>query len=525
MNIGDLFAFLKIKPDQKSFDAADKAIGMVRTALAGLAAYATGNFFKGLVQDTIALGGKLSDLAAKTGVPAEALQELGYAASQNGSSLEGMTGILGRLSRNIASVGNGNKELSKTFRKAGISVKEADGSMRPAADVLGDIADHIATLNDEDKPARAMELLGKSGADLIPMLNGGSEGLAKMRQEARDLGGVISKDAVGALDDLGDEQDRVKFAMQGIRNEAVIALLPTLKDMATGVLTWVKANRKWLAQRIESVVRMLAKGLVVAGKVIAKVADLFKFLADNSELVIIAIMSMITAIALFKIQAIQAAIATAISWGAAALPFVLIAALIAALILIIEDLWVAFKGGDSLIGELLGKEAIEKLRNGFRTIGEIFMGVLATVKSAVQWLVDKITWLGDKAVKIKRAILGEASTGDEARKIAEVQATAMRLTGKNREAFISKAVGAFASRDAGTERPDDLIGPVVSGDTALAGPRPVVAGASAPINSTVQINVSSPNADPKAVAAEITRTTTEAINTMLRNASRGVGVR
>jgi hypothetical protein len=352
MTIAELFAKLTIKPDKKSFDAADKILTGIKTALLAIVAVRTGQFFAGMVQDTAELGGKIDDLAQSTGQSRTGLQELSYAGDQAGMSMEDTNGIITKLSKNLYEAANGNKEMAKTFASAGIAVRNADGTLRPAADVLEDVGDLIAGMPDgTKKTALAMELLGKSGAKAIPLLNEGGDGIRKLREEAHELGAVMSDETVRGLDEFGDTQSKVKAALIGLRNEAVAALLPTLKEMVTGLLAWIKANREVIKQKIQSIIKAMATGLKFLAKVVGFVITVVDKMGQHLDLVAVALAWLVIAIGVFKAASVAAAIASGIAWAIAHLPLLLLMAAIAAVILIVEDLYnaaVAYLNWDTI---------------------------------------------------------------------------------------------------------------------------------------------------------------------------------
>ncbi len=398
MTIAELVAKLRIKPDQRSFDAADKLIGYLHKAVVGLAAIAGVNFMKGLVEDTVELGGHLNDLAQSAGVPIEPLQELGYAASLNSSSTEELAQALGILSKNMLAATNGGEEQQKMFDRMGVSIRNADGSLRSAQDVFEQLGDHFKSLPDgARKTAEAQEVLGKSGKNLIPTLNAGSAGLREMAQEARDLGGVISEDGVHALDEFGDAQDKVKFALKGLRNEAVVTLLPELQKLVDSLLGWIKQNRKLLIEKITKAVNLLIRGVKVLATVIGYAIDLFTFLGDHIELVEVAIISLGTALAIFKVASIQAAIASGAAWVVAQLPLILLAVLLAGLILLVEDFITGLEGGDSVLAEFFGQD---RLMAFWETINLIAGGTYAAFKAVFDFLTGKFEYLMELGGKI-----------------------------------------------------------------------------------------------------------------------------
>ena len=100
MIIRELLVKLGLDLDKKTFDGADSAIGKVKAGLGlvAVAAAAAGAFVTSSVEALVENAGKLNDLSQTAGVSAETLQELAYAASLAGGSLEGTTAALTKLS-------------------------------------------------------------------------------------------------------------------------------------------------------------------------------------------------------------------------------------------------------------------------------------------------------------------------------------------------------------------------------------------------------------------------------------------
>lgn len=397
MIIAELFAKLGIRPDKKSFAVADSLLGKVKTALAGFLAYKTVHWFGGLVEDTVEAGSKFVDLAQQVGVPIEPLQQLGYAAQLSGSSVDGMAIGLKKLSLNLLEASKGSKEQQKLFRGMGIAVKNADGSLRASEDVIEDLADHFAAMPDgTEKTALAMKTLGKSGAELIPLLNEGSDGIMRMRQEFVDLGAQIDTETAKSLEEFGDQQDKVKYALIGVRNDAVKALLPELKRLVTQFLAWVKANRKLIQQKLKSIMNGIITAVKVLATAIGVLVKVVSFFSDNLDVLMVLLGTVAATFVILKWESIKAAVSSAAAWVAATLPIILLAVLIAALILVVEDLWTWFNGGESVFKDLHGwmvdtfVDAIEFWVDGF--------------KSFFNWVMEKVDFVVDKILGIPRAL-------------------------------------------------------------------------------------------------------------------------
>src|SRR5204862_7584712 len=118
------------------------------------------------------VGGEVLKRQRYTGATAEEASRLRFAAKQSGIDVDTMTKSLGLLSKNLA----GTK-----LDKLGLGLKDASGKALPLNDSLLKIAERFQSMaNGPEKTALAMQLFGKSGAQLIPFLNKGADGIAEL---------------------------------------------------------------------------------------------------------------------------------------------------------------------------------------------------------------------------------------------------------------------------------------------------------------------------------------------------------
>ena len=133
--------------------------------------------------------GQLAHTAASLGIATGELQRLNAVATLTDTSQEGMTKSLGKLNRVIAETAGGhNKEVASAFHRLGINLRDANGHLRSASDILPQLADAFEKTGSAAARADAAnKLLGKGGADMIPLLMKGGENLKKAMAEAREL--------------------------------------------------------------------------------------------------------------------------------------------------------------------------------------------------------------------------------------------------------------------------------------------------------------------------------------------------
>ena len=212
----------------------------------GMAVRGVGAAFKGLlavaaVGGIAALGKSLLDtadafgkLSVRTGIASGTLMayvNAGKLADVSQSEIE--TGLR-KLAQTQVEAAEGVKTYADAYSKLGISVKKADGSLKPSDKLLGEIADKFAQLPDgPEKAAVAMDIFGRSGAKLITLLNGGSESLEKFSVNVSENFAKNAELFNDQITEIG-----IKFAEVG----AVLldAMLPALNAVALGFKTFLE---------------------------------------------------------------------------------------------------------------------------------------------------------------------------------------------------------------------------------------------------------------------------------------------
>lgn len=199
-----------------------KVVGPAAAAAGAALAY-------GMVKSVADVADALGDLSERTGVAVEDLSRLQYVAQLSGSSAEAMNAAIIRLSQGIA---NGNP----AFEAMGVAVKNADGSLRSQSDVLKDVADKFATYRDGTaKTALAMQLFGKSGAEMVGVLNQGSAGIKELSDESDRLGNTISTKTAKEAARFNDNLDKMSVAAGGIARTVSGPLIEALADLTGGL--------------------------------------------------------------------------------------------------------------------------------------------------------------------------------------------------------------------------------------------------------------------------------------------------
>lgn len=191
----------------KGFGAYTAAVGTAATAVAGLAVAQVSNL------DAI------DKQSQALGLSREAYQKWDYVLSQNGVDIDSFGTGMKSLLANMDKVTEGNATAISNFEKLGVTVTNADGSLRSQEDVLKDTVAAFQNMEDgADKTRLATELFGKQGQSLMPLLNGTAGSVDDLMQKCEDLGMVVSDETIDAGVKFSDTLDSLKRSATGIFN-------------------------------------------------------------------------------------------------------------------------------------------------------------------------------------------------------------------------------------------------------------------------------------------------------------------
>jgi hypothetical protein len=354
----------------KGFASAQGALsGFSKSVLSLPAAIAGSVAVTGLValaKNFADAGGAVDDMAQRTGMSAEAVSSLGYAAKLSGTDVGTLEKAVRKMQVGIADAVAGVPGAADKFNALGLSVDDL-AKMSPDEQFLA-IADKLSLIQDPAlKSAAAMEYFGKSGADLVPMLSGGAEEIRKLQQDAADLGQTMSGEDAAAAAKLGDVFDRLLGVIGGLQTRIGSALAPLLTAVGERIISVVSSVSKFIGENQELIVTIAKWTAVGAGLL----AGLFALGGAAA----------VASVAMTGLAAIGGAIATV---------FGLIVSVITA---IISPIGLVIVGVTAAAGAFLyfsgvGGEMVNSLVAKFNELKSIVLPVFDAIKTALmsgQW--------------------------------------------------------------------------------------------------------------------------------------------
>jgi hypothetical protein len=368
--IEEFFGRLGLKIDKKSWSEGNKLVKNLKVAVAGFVGFKGLQAIRGMIQGVADKADAAAKTAQKLGLTTEAVQELGYAAELSGTSMD--------------SLGTAIKHLVKQG-----GVKDVDAALMQLADRFAKMPDGPA------KTALAIDKFGRSGMDLIPLLNSGSVGLAEMRAEAHKLGIVISGDTAKKFEQFNDDQTRLKRTWEGIKITVVTALLPALQRMVNGMREWITANREIISTAVTGIVKGLSLAFTALATVIEAVmpvlVNVFEFLTSGSEEAQAALIGIAVAVASVVVPALYS---MAKAWLVALGPITLIIAAVAGIVLLVRR----------LARTQVFRSMLSLLKAGFEKVKSIVRAVWSGIQSIGRGVADTARWVWDKLVSAWRAV-------------------------------------------------------------------------------------------------------------------------
>lgn len=310
---------------------------------------------------------QVGDEAAKTGrqigITAETLQELRFAADRQGVSSETLTKSLQLLNRNVGDVQAGQGTLTTMLKRTNPALLKQLLNVENNEQAFELMINAISNApNQLQKVSLASAAFGRSGQEMLKLLEAGPDGMMKLREEARKLGGIISNEAAISMEKFIDVQTNMKFALQGLKTTIGVELIPIIQKATENITKWILENRDLIKIKVSEYIQKIINAAIWIRDNFTKIAGVIKFVA-------IALGSLIAVnIVLNTVMAITNVIA-------AANPFVLITlaviGLIAGIIALIRN-W-------------------SELVNWIKTSDNFFAKLIRGALKPIIWIIDGIS--------------------------------------------------------------------------------------------------------------------------------------
>ena len=257
----------------------------LRTTIGAFVAFEIGQrVVSGFVEkigNAINVLGDLDDMAQKTGASVENLSRLQKVANAFGTEFEAVDAAVAKLAKGMAGADEVGTKTQRALAALGISARDSAHKLRDPAEVMIETAKALQRYQDgAGKTALINDLLGKSGANLLPYLNDVAESV--------DEFGAVSAETAARAAKMQDSIGRLRVKTDELATTVGLAAAPAVDDLAGAVLDVMKGNDQlasgngadWADNMAVGVARLLDV-VTVLPKAFTAVSSSFKVVAAD----------------------------------------------------------------------------------------------------------------------------------------------------------------------------------------------------------------------------------------------------
>ena len=374
MALREILARFGFQVDRRGLAAADKGISGVVGKLQAFGAVIAGSVvvrgIANFVGDIVDAGDALGKTATQLGLSSDQLQGWQAAAGYAGVEATKFNQSMRVLQKNTLLAVQGSKQAVDAFDMLGIEIEDTNGQLKAGDVLMREVGLALNDLeNSTERVALAQQLMGRTGAALLPLFKDGEVGLDAALEALERFGGGLSKDLIPLAEAAQDRFADFSLATTSLKSRLAVGFLPILNQVVLG----------------------LAKFFAAISKV-TKNTNLF-------QAVLVTLGAVLTKLAIAKFGGSLLALGKA-----ALIPLIKIALLV----LLVDDLITLFRGGKSVIGEFLDKLFGE---GSSKALVDSINAVIDALKDgdfegAFDIAINKLSALGDKIFQVTGKVPG-----------------------------------------------------------------------------------------------------------------------
>lgn len=204
--------------------------------------------------------GSIQDAADRTGASVEGYQAMSNMLGLVGGTAEDAEMAFTKFNKGVAEGSSGaDKNFAGLMKKLGIPLKNAKGELVGLTDVLPELAAGFAkNKNPAIQTRMAMELWGKSGTKMIPLLNGLADGSISLEQAMKE---IVNKQAITDLDNMGDSVTALGTKTKNTLTNALAKMVPVIQPIIDSMSKWISENQEFLQSQIAGAITEVANAI------------------------------------------------------------------------------------------------------------------------------------------------------------------------------------------------------------------------------------------------------------------------
>ena len=221
---------------QKAMGSAQATVNKLAVAAAAMGGVA--------IARLASVGDQFDKMSQRTGMSVEELSRFKFAADQSGSSIEAVETSMRKMGELMLNLSHGASAATDTLADLGISAQALSGKNQTQQFQV--FAAAIAGIEDPGRRAAlAMKVFGKSGTQLLPLINEGAAGFQRLSNESDALGATVTKLQAKLGAQLTDSFNRVSVASDGLFRIIGTHLAPAIVMLADSLATVIAWSQRF----------------------------------------------------------------------------------------------------------------------------------------------------------------------------------------------------------------------------------------------------------------------------------------
>jgi len=236
-----------------------KLVGILGGGLAIGGAIEAGRGIFELTKKTAEFGEEMLHTAQKTGMTVESIQRLRFAARQAGVDVDTLGNTFFMLEAHMGHGLQGTKPVLKALGKLGLTLSDLKRLSKDPLQAFYALQDHFSKIkNASILSSTAMDLFGRGGKAIIPLLKMGSKETRAWGEELQALGGILSEEDAEKSESFIQRLNLFDQAMAAISLKFGLAFMPAISRVLDRLLSFVKAMKPAAIDRFtDSIIRLI----------------------------------------------------------------------------------------------------------------------------------------------------------------------------------------------------------------------------------------------------------------------------
>ncbi len=281
IKVRELFTAWGFDIDAKPLKEMDKTIkvlkGTLGLVLGGIAAGGATLF--GFAKFTADSRVELNKLSKQLGISAQDLKALQYSAKFSSTDVDDLSVGLRFLSRTSYDAAHGSAEARKALNSAGVSAVDNHGKLKPVVGLFLELSKRFKDMPQGERVAKVMDIFGRSGASLLPLLTKGPAAIRALMDESKRLNPIDDK-KIKEAERFDDAMTAIGMTFKSIRNIIGDAALTPITDALEAAVVFLRENLDVIRETVRPLVASFLAGMGAAFEAIMGVIRVVLKLGD-----------------------------------------------------------------------------------------------------------------------------------------------------------------------------------------------------------------------------------------------------